>query len=490
MSWTDEVLSSLGGKKQSWGASVRCPSHDDKHPSLDITERNGQRLFTCRAGCPQDAVLEALKAASLWPTNGHKKYSWTIRNAGGAVLATKHREDTETGKRIHWDPRGAKPAEMLYGAERTQSEYVRTRKIVVCEGEKAADAARALGLQAVGTVGGASSTPSKEALACLDGFGLVLWPDFDAAGAKHMGAIAQALGRNVQLVDTSSLWQGQDPAGQDAADLLELPAGGLPTTELAQVGRRLIRMSADKIEAKRVEWLVEGYVPLGMTTILAGDPDTGKSFLSLDWCASLSRTGGRSVYMCFEDAPEYTLVPRLEALGADMSRVEFVNGMVDGDHETSFTSEHLDLVDELLAESPAKLLVIDPIQAFTSSGVDVHRDNQVRAIMTPLGKLAAKHRCAVLIVMHLRKPMGSDKRTRVSIHDVRNSGDYVGAARSVLGVAYKSGDQFENTRMVHHIKSNVAPKSPSFEFSIYPETGYQGSGVPRAGSEQEEPVWI
>lgn len=477
-----EIARALGGKKLAWYWRCRCPAHADKRPSLDIGDKNGKTVWKCRAGCTQDAVRQALVDKGLWSENGGKK-TWLIKSAGGAVQATKYRKDTDSGKRCWWEPGGVKPAGMLYLAEHTQTEYDRSQPVYVCEGEKSADAARRYGLQAVGTVGGASSCPSEAVLSCLDGFPVVLWPDHDEPGQKHMGEIAQVLGRPVQIVDTQVLWAGQAPAGQDAADLLALPAGGLPVIDMPFQGRRLIRMRASDVTAKRVDWFVDGYVPRGMVTILAGDPGTGKSFLALDWCASCSRREQNSVYMVFEDAPEYTMVPRLDSLDADKRRVEFIAGMQDGEHETAFNSDHLDLVDDALEQSGASLLVIDPIQAFTASGVDIYRDNEVRAIMTPLSKLAAKHNCAVLIIMHLRKPMGSDRRTRVSIHDVRNSGDYVGAARSVLGVAYRDKEVPEygsDIRRVYHIKCNVGPQAPYFEFSI-DNGGYHPLSVPRAG---------
>lgn len=480
-----EIARHLGGRRcgRDWLCRCPVPGHEDKRPSFYVGEREGQTVWICRSGCNQDETTDALHSQSWWPQSSHKK-SWTIRSAGGSVISTKYREDEPSGnKRCWWEPGGVKPRDMLYLAEQTRNGYSTAEPIYVCEGEKDTDAAVALGLQAVGTVGGASNCPSPEILSCLERYSVILWPDYDEPGQKHMADIAAKLNRDVQIVDTAALWAGQAPAGQGAADLPALPDGGLPVIDMPFQGRRLIRMKASDVAARRVDWFVDGYIPKGMVTILAGDPGTGKSFLALDWCASASRAGGRSIYMVFEDAPEYTMVPRLDGLDADKAQVEFIAGMQDGEHETAFNSDHLDLVDDALEQSGASLLVIDPIQAFTPSSVNVYQDNEVRAIMTPLGKLAAKYNCALLIIMHLRKPMGSDRRTKVSIHDVRNSGDYVGAARSVLGVAYKDRLEPEygpDIRRVYHIKCNVGPQAPYFEFSI-DNGGYHPLSVPRAG---------
>ena len=65
--------------------------------------------------------------------------------------------------------------------------------VIVCEGEPATDALLDLGLSAVGTVTGAGSTPGPGPLEVLRARDVVLWPDADSAGTKHMGRIAETL---------------------------------------------------------------------------------------------------------------------------------------------------------------------------------------------------------------------------------------------------------------------------------------------------------
>jgi hypothetical protein len=47
-----------------------CPGHTDEHPSLSVTEQGGKLLVHCHAGCPQDAIIGALRERGLWPKPG------------------------------------------------------------------------------------------------------------------------------------------------------------------------------------------------------------------------------------------------------------------------------------------------------------------------------------------------------------------------------------------------------------------------------------
>jgi hypothetical protein len=192
--------------------NVHCPVHDaDKAGQPDLSVHGGDRkpLVYChvcgRSG--QVALVAELKARGLWPTEGHSQKrprtktdesSWTIREITGAVQAIHERTDYSDGtKSFGWcrpDGQsgldGRKSASLpLYGSE-LLSGLPSGSTIVVCEGEKAADAARRLGLVALGTVTGAGSPIHNDAvLRTLLPFDVVLWPDNDAKGRAHMGEI-------------------------------------------------------------------------------------------------------------------------------------------------------------------------------------------------------------------------------------------------------------------------------------------------------------
>lgn len=151
--------------------------------------------------------------------------TYRIRDIAGATIAEHVRVDLPGGKKgMAWKLPGHPTSEGLRGLSVSDVPLYGTqmlariesgRTIVVTEGEKAAEALWGLGLDALGTVTGASSTPGEDALSVLLPYDVVLWPDHDDAGAKHMQRVATRLlrlGGRVRLLT----WGTEK--GDDAAD--------------------------------------------------------------------------------------------------------------------------------------------------------------------------------------------------------------------------------------------------------------------------------
>jgi len=62
----DSIGKALRGRKTGSGWLCRCPAHDDRTPSLSVTDKDGRVLVHCLTGCRQDAVIDALRAKGLW----------------------------------------------------------------------------------------------------------------------------------------------------------------------------------------------------------------------------------------------------------------------------------------------------------------------------------------------------------------------------------------------------------------------------------------
>ena len=191
--------------------NTHCPVHEDRDPSLSVSEKDGNPLVHCKAGCSQQAVIGALGKRGLWPersdhgdrvkkrTKG-KRTRYEVRNPEGHLVAIHVRQDGPDGKKMWWEqPDGsnglggmASSVLPLYGSEALPA-LADGAQVVVTEGEKAAEVLRSLDITAIGTVTGAADTPANDALSPLVRLGVVLWADNDDTGRQHMARIAARL---------------------------------------------------------------------------------------------------------------------------------------------------------------------------------------------------------------------------------------------------------------------------------------------------------
>lgn len=229
----------------------------------------------------------------------------------------------------------------------------------------------------------------------------------------------------------------------------------------------LIKMS--EIQVKDVSWLWYPYIAFGKVSILQGDPGEGKTTLILYLISLLSRGAMlpfddqiRSpiniIYQSAEDDLGDTIKPRLIKTGADCDKILLID---DTKAELSMTDTRLE---EALKETGAKLLVLDPLQAYLGAQVDMHRANEIRPVLKRLGNLAEKYNCAIVLIGHMNKASGT-KSTYRGLGSI----DFQAAARSVL-VMGRLKDQ-PNIRILAHGKSSLAPEGQSLAFELNEEEG-------------------
>jgi hypothetical protein len=230
--------------------------------------------------------------------------------------------------------------------------------------------------------------------------------------------------------------------------------------------RRFRAVPYSEIRRERVEWLVPGRVPLGAVSILAGEPGLGKSLYSIALAARLSRNDVASLVLSAEDSEGATIRPRLDACEAASGLVHSVR-LLDGDEGDGLAlPADAAMLDELIVETSARLVVVDPVVAYLDGGIDSHKDASVRQALAPLARIAAARSCAVLAILHVNKALGSDWYRRLS-----GSGGFGGAARSVLlfGRDPDDSDRDRGTgRLLAHAKCNVAELAPSQQWSLAP----------------------
>jgi hypothetical protein len=206
-----------------------------------------------------------------------------------------------------------------------------------------------------------------------------------------------------------------------------------------------------------VDWLWEPFLPRGTLAVLDGDPGVGKSLLTLDLAARLSRGGplpdGKplahpflTLLLAAEDRAASALRPRVEAAGGNLERIARVKSPTGALMRLPADLANLE---QLIAERQAALTVIDPVTAFLPPEVATGNDQCVRAALHALDGVAARTGCTVLLVRHLRK-----KASPKAIHRGAGSIGIIGAVRSGLLAAYHRGDP--NLRVLAVSKTNLA----------------------------------
>jgi hypothetical protein len=216
------------------------------------------------------------------------------------------------------------------------------------------------------------------------------------------------------------------------------------------------------IQTRNIDFLIKPYIPIGHPTLLAGDPGVGKSKVSLAIAAGVTRGeyGGlppRDVLiMSVEDDHESSIAPMLLKLGADMDRVHVLP------IDKAFTlddTEGWDKLDRALESFDPMLVVIDPMTFFLGGRVDMHRANEVRAVMKQVSARAAKYRNVFLPIIHVNKGQGK------LLYKILGSIDFSASVRSAL-VAGMVDDEPERGRVLIHVKTNSGKHGDAIGFDL------------------------
>jgi hypothetical protein len=386
-------------------------------------------------------------------------------------------------------------------------------RVFVVEGEKAADAGVGLAMSVTTSAGGSAAAHHTD-WSPLAGRDVVLLPDNDEPGRKYAHAVIGELVRlspppTIRLVTLPGL-----PAAGDLADFIaarpdesteliqaqieQLCAQALPITPATQLQPPETPMPTpthehevtitpivtrlDQCVPSTVEWLWPGRVPMGKLTLLVGDPGLGKSFLTLDVAARITRGGplprqdgdqlspentpGSVVLLSAEDDASDTICPRLTAAGADLSRVVALHAVGFRDprsgqsREAAFSlASDLDVLEEVIASlDDCRMVVIDPITAYLGSA-DSHNNADMRALLAPLSALATRTGVALLAINHLNKANQGP-----AIYRSMGSVAFAATARSALAVLPDPHDP--DARVLVSLKNNLTANAAGMRYRI------------------------
>jgi hypothetical protein len=447
-------------------------------------------------------VIELRRTPTAWWTyldadgyEGFRVYRFDWRGENGAREKEYRPVHTTPEGWTLGDPAGPLPLYRL-------PDLARASRVFVTEGEKTTDLVRDRGLIATTSAHGAKSA-HKSDWTPLAGKDVVILPDHDTEGENYAKSLCAILARldpqpRVRVIRLDALWRSSNPI-PDGADVEEWLSDGVPegwtdedcraelerqvdaapaidldAMKVAIQPRRFVLRRASEIEPLAIEWLWETRIPMGMPTMLAGDPKLGKTFVTIALAASVSRSArlpmddrasapGSVIIMSAEDDSARTIIPRLRSAGADLDKVHILESVIlDNGNEVlpSLISDldHIEAAATSLGD--CKLIIIDPITAYLS-GIDDHRSTELRGVLSPLKRLAERLGIAVVLVSHTNKAGGPNGKYRV-----QGSIAYVGACRANFLFVKDRDDPTGRRVLMLDNGCNLGPTLPTLAYRI------------------------
>jgi len=270
--------------------------------------------------------------------------------------------------------------------------------------------------------------------------------------------------------------------GKGWADLRRMLEPVVPEPEPGNAADGVQAVSLLGLEPESVDWLWPRYIPAGMLTLIAGDPDQGKSLLTHDLVARLTTgkpwpdgaPGGDPAdvaLLASEDSLTHTIGPRLLAAGADLAHVRQIKSVVVAGQDQHFSLvRDLEALDVEHTRRPFKALIVDPINAYLPS-VDTYRDNDVRVVLTPLTQWAERRGVAVVAIIHNGK-----NAERSALQRMLGSTAFGAAARACYLVCRDAATDGQQLFLCS--KLNIGPKPPGLAYRFEPRTVPGKGGAP------------
>jgi putative DNA primase/helicase len=455
-------------------------------------------------------------------SNGHDRgiVTYNYCDESGVVLFQKVRTPDKKFWQRRPDGNGGwinslgETRKVLYRLPELIEDVANDHMVLIVEGEKDVDNLRAIGVPATCNPDGAANPGQRskwrpEFSEMLRDARIVIVPDHDEAGYAHADAIAcstTGIAQSVHVLKLVDHWP-QCPKGGDASDwlaaghtreeldaLIEAAPGWSAddnaTTEndeprpepqrdvnnKAAGNRGLVSSRAADIPAELVQWLWPGRLAIGKHTCVAGEPGTGKSQISVAIAATLTTGGewpcgegraplGSVIILSAEDGAADTIVPRLIAAGADLTRVHIVSSVseIDGKGRRAFNLQtDITLLERKISEiGDVVLVIVDPVSSYMGK-TDSHKNSEVRGVLEPLSDMADRTRTAILTITHFSKA-GAASSTK-ALHRFIGSIAFTGAPRAAFAVIDDAEN--EGRKLFLHAKNNLAAPPQGLAFRL------------------------
>lgn len=326
------------------------------------------------------------------------------------------------------------------------------------------------------SLGGVSAKALERFLSeCQDIESIYIATDNDQAGNNAAEKLAELISKEKSVYRFL-------PQEKDWNEDLINERNGLPTDDYVTIGVRKPKyhtksvpmICMNDVEQTEVDWLWYPYIPFGKLTIVQGNPGEGKTFFAMQLAAACTNQKFlpdmepfepfNMIFQTAEDGLGDTVKPRLVSSGADLNRVLVID---DSDNPLSLAD---DRIEKAIRENNARLMVIDPLQAFLGANVDMNRANEVRPIFRKLADIAQSTGCAIVMIGHLNKASGTQ-----STYRGLGSIDIAAVVRSILFVGKVKDDP--TTRVIVHEKSSLAPPGQALAFSLGDQKGFRWIGA-------------
>lgn len=236
----------------------------------------------------------------------------------------------------------------------------------------------------------------------------------------------------------------------------------------------LVRMS--DVKSVPISWLWPERFALGKLCLIAGDPGIGKSLFTATLAATVSTGGtwpvdnmlapqGDVILLSAEDDPADTIKPRLDAAGADSTRIHILRAIQEkgenGEAKERMFSFQKDVraLEKMLEDLPnCKLVVIDPVSAYLD-GTDSHNNADVRGVLAPLSEMAMRHKVSIILIHHLNKNGGGN-----ALYRTMGSLAFTAAVRTAFLVTLDKDDK--TRRLFLQTKNNIAKPTLGLAYTV------------------------
>jgi len=271
------------------------------------------------------------------------------------------------------------------------------------------------------TADGICPVCERTAYLTLRGDDLLATCDSDCDESKLLAALDTDAVRAELRVTCDHEEEPPERGERSYAELIE--AAQRPSRNGAGGRREIVAESFASIAAERTRWLWDRRIPLGCATLLVGREKLGKSTLTDELAARLSRgelpgdfagEPAGTLIVSYEDSAARTIKPRLMAAGADLAHVHRTLAMSKGARDLVTLPDDVERIGELAVRYGVRLLVIDPLSAALNGKIDAHREQDMRRqALAPLAQLAEECDLAVLGLAHFNKARAGDLLSRV-----------------------------------------------------------------------------